>query len=150
MARMRSMIAGVVLVPLVLACSDSLGPASELELFVRAAPDRVFLGDTVTLTGVSFNGSNETIPAGWGCSHGIGFFVTDESGVEADLYEGLAFICPLRDDNELEPGETDVVEWRWVPPAIGIYQVRSAALLGEGRTVRSRPAEVTVVAPPSN
>ena len=41
-----------------------------------------------------------------------------------DPYAGRAFTCPRLDSQDLDPDETDVVEWQWVAPlAPGRYEV---------------------------
>ena len=86
------------------ACDDPLGPAAELSLLLSVSPDIVLIGDTVELAGVAYNGADTTIDAGVSCAPGIRFFVTDSAGVETDLYDGLAFICPRLDSQDIEPG----------------------------------------------
>ena len=130
------------------ACGDPLGPAANLTLLVSATPGVVVLGDTVELTGVAYNGASATIDAGVSCAPGIRFTVTNSVGSATDLYDGLAFICPRLDSQDLEPGETDVVEWRWVPNAVGEYTVRSTVMVKDGPTVRSRGRLVRVLAQP--
>lgn len=128
------------------ACSDGLGPASELSVFV-SAPSFVELGDTIELVGVAHNGSESTILAGVGCEPGIGFLVTDSTTAEIDLYAGLDWLCPQRDNNVLAPGETDVVEWAWLPPAPGLYSLRSVVKIPNGPQVLSELAELRIEHP---
>lgn len=81
--------------------------------------------------------------AGQGCSPGIGFYVLHPDGEERSLYDGLAFTCPVRDDQILEPGETDSVSFRWIPAATGSYHVR-AVVLSNGPRSPSLPSLITV------
>ena len=129
----------------VTACGDGLGPAGDLAVYVALSQDRVALGDTLELTGIAHNGGRVTIDAGGSCAPGIGFTVEDSTGTATDLYAGLPFLCPRRDSHDIEPGETDVVDWDWVPQARGSYFVRSVVRVVDGPTIRSSPVEVRVV-----
>lgn len=124
-------------------CGDGLGPAGDLEVYVSAAPHLTNVGDTIELVGVAYNGSDVTIAAGAGCGPGIRFIVTDSVGTETDLMGG-PWTCQLRDSNEIEPGETDVVDWRWLPPGPGLYRVHSYVHVPDGPTIDSRPEEVRI------
>ena len=127
------------------ACGDAfLEPAAFAEVRV-VTRDHASVGDTVDLTGVVTNRSDEMIRAsGMGCAPGIGFVVTDPSGAEVNLYAGLDFLCPQLDSHELLPGETDAVTWSWVPTVEGRHTVRSVLLTTEGPWRFSPPATVGV------
>lgn len=132
----------------VAACDDALGPAADLSVYVSVSPDRVLLGDTTEFVGVVHNAGSVTLDVGVSCAPGISFFVTDPDGVETDLYDGLAFICPRLDSQDIEPGETDVVRWLWVPEVVGVHSVAASVTVKNGATVRSESTQVQVVARP--
>ena len=127
------------------ACGDVLVPLSELSLYVSASPDDARVGDTVHLVAVVNNASGVTIEAGRGCGPGMGFILADPGGTETDLFATLPWLCPGMDSHEIRPGETDVVEWPWVPEAPGVYRVWSILWVRDSRPVESQPAEVRVV-----
>ena len=137
--------AGVFALAVSAACGDSLGPAADLTVYVSVSPDVVPLGDTVEITGIAHNGNRVAIDAGVSCAPGIRFYLSDPMGIETDLYAGLYFTCPRLDSQDIEPGETDVVRWFWVPDAVGTYGVTSAVTVRDGPTVRSEPIQVSVI-----
>ena len=128
----------------VAACGDTLGPAADLTVYVSVSPDRVLQGDTVQIVGVVHNAGDVTVDVGRSCAPGIRFLVTDSAGTETDLYEGLAFVCPRLDSHDIEPDETDVVQWAWVPDAVGSYSIEAAVDVKNGPMIRSTRAEVRV------
>ncbi len=120
-----------------------LGPEHRLQVMVVANPEWASVGEVVELIGIAYNPTSEVIEAGRGCSPGIGFFVTDEGGVTTDLYEG-PWLCPLRDNNRLEPGETDLALFEWTPGDAGVFEIRSAVLTDAGPRSPSPPVRVIV------
>lgn len=124
------------------ACSV-LAPEEKLELAIETDRTAIDLGESVRLLGIAYNPSAEPAHGGRGCSPGIGFYATRDGGAEIDLYEGLGFLCPTRDDQTVQPGETDSVSFNWTPPQAGAWSVRSA-LVGDGPLSPSSPLSVTV------
>lgn len=135
----------VVVLVLASGCGNPVALGSEAEVFLSTRTELLNAGDTLSLVGIAHNRGHVSVAAGRGCSPGIGFLVTNPAGVESDLYEGLDWLCPLSDHHVLEPGETDVVEWPWVPSAVGRYELRATLIVSEGPTLTSDAVVVHVV-----
>ena len=125
------------------ACSSSLAPEDRVEVTLVATLSTVAVGDTVHLIGVAFNPTPTQIQPASGCAPGIGFYVRDGSGDEVSLYDGLGFNCARLDSQDIDPGETDSIQFAWVPSSTGTYQVR-AALVFAGPRSPSDPVAITV------
>jgi hypothetical protein len=137
----RGVVVGAV--ALLAACWSAFAPEDRLEVFLTVSPTIVDLGDTVHLTGLAYNPTSVTVDAGAGCSPGIGFYVARDGAEERSVYSG-EFLCPLRDNNRIEPGETDAEAFPWVPDQVGSYRVRAAVITDAGPRSPSR-AETVVV-----
>lgn len=70
------------------ACTSSFDPTERVEVTLLAAPVMIEQGDTVHLLGIAYNPTAQEVSAGVGCTPGIGFYVTDPSGVSISLYDG--------------------------------------------------------------
>ena len=127
-------------------CSDPLGPASELELYLSLPDGLLALEDTVELVAVAHNPSDEVVESN-GCGPGITVIVEDAAGTMTDLKAGTLWTCQVRDSNRIGPGETDAVTWRWAPPDTGSYSLRAAVRVQEDIVLRSEAAEVRVIEP---
>lgn len=135
------MIPSIVAAVTLVACSETVGPEFSLQVSVVAkagdsAGDRAEVGDTVELIGVAHNPTLETILAGRGCSPGIVFMLTAPDGSTENTANG-PHLCPFRDNNAIEPGETDFETYRWVAPAPGEYVIRSVVPVTEGPDILS-------------
>ncbi len=127
------------------ACNSPTQPRDRVVVTLVAMPTAGLPGDTVHLVGIAFNPTTDTISASFGCSPGIGFYVTAPDGLSHSMYEGLYFTCQLKDSNLLEPGETDSVAWSWqLPTVVGTYDVRAALENEDGPPTLSPGISVVV------
>lgn len=127
-------------------CEDGL-PYAHLGSEVRATPGVVVVGEQVELAVTVTNWGDETIFASNGCAPGLGFMVTRPDEEIVNPYPA-AWPCALLDSQALEPGETDVVTFRWTPTLVGAYSVVGGLVVGDrlwsvseevGFEVRSAP-----------
>jgi hypothetical protein len=107
---------------------DSESIRSEVEV----SPSVVSPGGAVSLRVRTTNQGATRIGADSGCAPGLGFRILGPDGGIVDPYAGLAFNCPRLDSQDLEPGETDTVEWTWTAPdARGSYAVIGGLVMAE-------------------
>ena len=128
-------------------CEDDM-PYAYLGSEVRATPGVLVAGEEVELAVTVTNWGDETVFASNGCAPGLGFMVTRPDDEIVNPYPALPSTCQLLDSQVLEPGETDVVTFRWKPTLVGAYSVVGGLVVGDrlwsvseevGFEVRSAP-----------
>jgi hypothetical protein len=115
---------------LALAGCESTLPYAYLTSELSAAPRIVTLGEEVELEVAATNWGDETVHADNGCGPGLGFMITRPDQERVNPYPA-SWPCEAEDSQVLEPGETDVVVFRWRPPLAGSYSVVGGFVVGD-------------------
>ena len=122
------------------------GPGSAVELRAEALPTAARAGDTVRLLAVLTNPTAQRVDLNLGCGPPVLFEVTTPAG--APVYPvplDAGFECPLLDEHEIEPWETDTVAVAWRAPAAGgRYAVRAGFRAGGRLVGLTAPVRVQV------
>ena len=128
------------------ACAAGTGPAGGVELRAEAVPTAARVGDTLRLLAVLSNRTAARVDLNRACGPPVLFEVTTPGG--ARVYPvplDAAFTCPLLDEHELEPGETDTVAVTWRAPApAGRYAVRAGFRAGARLVDLTAPTGIQV------
>jgi hypothetical protein len=114
---------------------DGVAASDVVRSVVDVSPTVLSAGDTAFLRVATTNAGGDAISARSGCAPGLGFRIRRPDGSVIDPYEGLAFICPRLDSQDLLAGETDTVSWAWAGSELrGRYEV-IGGLLVDGMVV---------------
>ena len=112
---------------------------------VQVSPAVLSPGDTAGLLVMTHKSGTEMVSAHNGCAPGLGFQIRWPGDSIVDPYAGLAFICPRLDSQDLDPGETDSVTWKWAAPRLTGRYVVIGGLAVDGRLVGpSAPVTIEV------
>jgi len=128
------------------ACVGSTAPEAHVRLDVEVLPAEPRAGDTIRLLAILTNRTAERLDLNKACGPPVLFEVTAPGG--ARVYpvplDG-AFTCPLLDEHELTPWESDTIAVRWrVPASVGPYAVRAGFREGKQLVRLSAPRVIEV------